>query len=99
MFYRHIRSGNNHPKCSKSARVFGHTSLRRSLAEGKMNLSRVFRIVTPCNDVVGYQRFGRPCCLHLQVVTSNKSSHASDLEVGVELVLNELSRTKSSFQS
>jgi len=22
--------------------------------------------VTPYNFVVGYQRFGRPCCLHLQ---------------------------------
>jgi len=25
---------------------------------------RVFWIVTPCNDVVGYQRFGGPCCNH-----------------------------------
>jgi hypothetical protein len=23
-------------------------------------------VVTPCSDVAGYQRFGRPCCLHLQ---------------------------------
>jgi hypothetical protein len=22
--------------------------------------------VTPCSDVVGYHRFGGPCCLHLQ---------------------------------
>jgi hypothetical protein len=22
--------------------------------------------MTPCNDVVGYQHFGRPCCLLLQ---------------------------------
>jgi hypothetical protein len=22
----------------------------------------VFWIMTPCNDVAGYQRFGRPCC-------------------------------------
>jgi hypothetical protein len=25
-----------------------------------------FRVVTPCNDVVGYQRFGEPCYIHLQ---------------------------------
>jgi hypothetical protein len=27
----------------------------------------VFRLVTPCSVVVGYQRFRDPCCLHLQV--------------------------------
>jgi hypothetical protein len=26
----------------------------------------VFRVVTPCNVAIGYQRFGGPCCLHLQ---------------------------------
>jgi hypothetical protein len=26
----------------------------------------VFRVVKPCSVVVGYQRFGGPCCLHLQ---------------------------------
>jgi len=26
----------------------------------------VLRVVTPCSDAVGYQRFGEPCCLHLQ---------------------------------
>jgi hypothetical protein len=25
-----------------------------------------FWVVTPCSVVVGYQRFGGPCCLHLQ---------------------------------
>jgi len=25
----------------------------------------VFWVVTTCRDVVGYQCFGRPCCLHL----------------------------------
>jgi len=25
----------------------------------------VFRVVMPCNVVVGYQRFRGPCCLHL----------------------------------
>jgi hypothetical protein len=28
----------------------------------------VFRIVTPCSDVVGYRRFGRCCCLHLHFI-------------------------------
>jgi hypothetical protein len=23
-------------------------------------------VVTPCNDVAGYQRFEGPCCLHLK---------------------------------
>jgi hypothetical protein len=23
-------------------------------------------VMTPCSDVAGYQRFGGPCCLHLQ---------------------------------
>jgi hypothetical protein len=32
-------------------------------------LSPCLQVVTPCNDVVGYQRFGGLCCLHLQVVT------------------------------
>jgi hypothetical protein len=26
----------------------------------------VFWIVMPCRVAVGYQHFGRPCCLHLQ---------------------------------
>jgi hypothetical protein len=26
----------------------------------------VFWVMTPCSDVVGHQRFGGPCCLHLQ---------------------------------
>jgi len=26
----------------------------------------VFWVVTPCSHVLGYQRFGGPCCLHLQ---------------------------------
>jgi len=30
----------------------------------------VMWVVTPCNDVVGYRRFGGPCCFHLQVVTT-----------------------------
>jgi hypothetical protein len=26
----------------------------------------IFRVLTPCSDVVGYERFGRLCFLHLQ---------------------------------
>jgi hypothetical protein len=26
----------------------------------------VFWVMIPCNDLVGYHRFGGPCCLHLQ---------------------------------
>jgi hypothetical protein len=36
--------------------------------------SQVFWIMTPCSVVVGYQRFGGPCCLHLQGKLY-KSSH------------------------
>jgi len=30
----------------------------------------VFWVVTPCSVVVGYQRFGEPCCLHLHCMVS-----------------------------
>jgi len=26
--------------------------------------AQIFWVVTPCGDVVGYQRFGGPCCIH-----------------------------------
>jgi len=26
----------------------------------------VFWVVMPCGDIIGYRRFGRPSCLHLQ---------------------------------
>jgi len=26
----------------------------------------VFQFVIPCSDVVGYRRFGGPCCFHLR---------------------------------
>jgi hypothetical protein len=32
----------------------------------KHALATLFWVVTPCSDVVGYLRFGGPCCLHLQ---------------------------------
>jgi len=31
-----------------------------------LKIQIVFWVVTPCSDVVGYQRYGGPCCLHLQ---------------------------------
>jgi len=36
----------------------------------------IFWVVAPCSVVVGYQRFGHPCCLHLQgeVVLKDESS-------------------------
>jgi hypothetical protein len=35
----------------------------------------VFWVGTPCSDVIGYLRFGEPCCLHLQgEVTSLKGA-------------------------
>jgi hypothetical protein len=35
---------------------------------GQSSLSpvAVFWVVTPCSDVIRYERFGGPCCLHLQ---------------------------------
>jgi hypothetical protein len=30
----------------------------------------VFWVVTTCGDLVGYQRFGGPCCLHLILKTN-----------------------------
>jgi len=40
----------------------------------------VFWAVTPCSIVVGYQRFGGPCCLHLQGEVSG-----SWIEIQVEV--------------
>jgi hypothetical protein len=34
-----------------------------------LNSSRGLQVLTSFSGVVGYQRFGEPCCLHLQVVT------------------------------
>jgi len=39
-------------------------TLCRNLIKTITSQVAVFCIVTPCGDVVGYQRFGRPCCLH-----------------------------------
>jgi hypothetical protein len=30
----------------------------------------LFWVVTPCGNVIGYQRFGGPCCLHLHWVVT-----------------------------
>jgi hypothetical protein len=31
----------------------------------------VFKVLTPCSDVVEYQRFGGPCCFHLHITLHN----------------------------
>jgi hypothetical protein len=33
----------------------------------------VFCFLMPCSDVVGYQRFGGSCCLHLHFILSRSS--------------------------
>jgi hypothetical protein len=35
----------------------------------------IFRVVTLCSFVVGYQCFGGPCCLHLQGKLMEKEEH------------------------
>jgi len=37
----------------------------------------VFWVVTPCNDVVGYQCFRDLCCLHLQGEVSLRTVHTT----------------------
>jgi len=38
----------------------------------------VLWVMTPSSDVVGYQRFGEPCCLHLQ---SDEATRFSEMLV------------------
>jgi hypothetical protein len=42
----------------RNAKLWVFTAMRIHVA--------VLCIMTPCNDVVGYQHLGGPCCLHLQ---------------------------------
>jgi len=42
----------------------GHDSFETSMEV--MFQVEVFWVVTPCSEVVGYQRFRGPCCIHLQ---------------------------------
>jgi hypothetical protein len=37
-----------------------------------------FWVVTPCSVVVGYQRFGGPCCLHLQGEVTMEAAEYSE---------------------
>jgi hypothetical protein len=39
---------------------------KKGSSEAYLFQVEVFWVVTPCYVVVGYQRFGGPCCLHLQ---------------------------------
>jgi hypothetical protein len=36
------------------------------LSTNRLYNVEVFWVTTPCSDVIGYQGFGSPCCLHLQ---------------------------------
>jgi len=37
----------------------------------------VFWVVTPCSVVVGYQRFGGPCCSHLHFTLKTEAAWTS----------------------
>jgi hypothetical protein len=41
-------------------------------------LVEVFWVMTPCSVVVRYQRFGGPCCVHLQVEDSSRGLLSCD---------------------
>jgi len=52
----------------------------------------VFWVLTPCSVVLGYQRFGGPCCLHLQRTSETLVSYHNIIwrhnpEDGVIMVL------------
>jgi hypothetical protein len=38
----------------------------------------VFWVMTPCSYVVGYQRFGGPCCLHVQGEVKMEAAWSSE---------------------
>jgi hypothetical protein len=41
----------------------------------------VFWVVIPCSTAVGYQRFGRPCCLHLQGEVNDTGKKGMDIGI------------------
>jgi len=67
----------------------------------------VFWVVTPCNDVVGYQRFGGSCCLHLHpkagssmvlhitALRHNPQDHNLYSRFGLMLILTSLHNTNA----
>jgi hypothetical protein len=46
----------------------------------------VFWVLTPFSDVVGYQRFGRPCCLHLQGEVKMQAVWSSETLVPLHII-------------
>jgi len=44
---------------------------------GSEDSVEIFRVVTPYIDVVGYECFGGPCCLHLQEQVSSSKTLVS----------------------
>jgi hypothetical protein len=55
-------------KCNILHRFILHFFLRVIYSRHDFQVA-VFWVVTRCSVAVAYQRFGRPCCLHFQVVT------------------------------
>jgi len=47
------------------------SSTKRLRNDGIIQVA-VFWVVTPCIDMVGYQRFVEPCCLHLNLSNAYK---------------------------
>jgi hypothetical protein len=61
--YQRQNSGPEAVYIAASAR--SQTAVVQSLANYFIQVE-FFWAVTPCSVAVGYQRFGRPCCIHLQ---------------------------------
>jgi hypothetical protein len=58
----------------------------------------VFRLMTPCSDVVEYQRFGGSCCLHLQgEVTYTYAHFPSTIHFTLKIEAAWFSRTLVSY--
>jgi hypothetical protein len=76
--------------CSSESDVKGKRILRLSTQSGNFWIHyriyvklqvEVFRVVTPRSVVVGYQCFGGPFCLHLQVITRRHNPEELDLNL------------------
>jgi hypothetical protein len=48
------------------------------LTEMKIHVT-VYWILTQCSEVVGYQCFGGPCCMHLQGVVKMKATRPYEM--------------------
>jgi hypothetical protein len=47
----------------------------------------VFWVLMPCSVVVGYQRFGAPCCLHLHCITTRYRNSEHNLKMEMLVVV------------